>query len=118
MIILSHKRLRKSREKEHPRLPYNGTVMIHHWLKIVKQKIRAYWPIVAFTVPPHGRPQGPKNWASSGQKNTQSKLQKKCKLCCKKCKSSCTIMPQSMLTLQAVLQTVCKPNCNNVHNIG
>ena len=77
MVILSHKRLRKSRKKECPRLPYNGTVMIHHWLKIVKQKIRAYWPIVAFTVPLGGRPQGPKNWAIIGTKKHAIKVAKK-----------------------------------------
>ena len=70
--------------------------MIHHAPKKVKQKIRAYWPIAAFTVPLGGRPQGPKNWASWGQKNMQSRLQKKCKLCCngashvaKSCRNLC-----------------------------
>ena len=51
--------------------------MIHHWLKIVKQKIRAYWPIVAFTVPLGGRPRGPKNWAIIGTKKHAIKVAKK-----------------------------------------
>jgi hypothetical protein len=93
--------------------------MIHHAPKKVKQKIRAYWPIVAFTVPLGGRPQGPKNWAIIGTKKHAIKVAKNMQVLLQKnCKISCKILSQSTLTLQALLQTVCKKSCNNVHNIG
>jgi hypothetical protein len=92
--------------------------MIHHAPKKVKQKIRAYWPIVAFTVPLGGRPQGPKNWAIIGTKKHAIKVAKKMQAMLQWCNSCCKILSQSTLTLQALLQTMCKPNCNNVHNIG